>query len=56
MNKSVDVCIVGGGPGGTLLANILAQHNISVLLLERTNGFAKAFRGEHLNEEGASKF
>ncbi|WP_339216479.1 FAD-dependent monooxygenase [Solibacillus sp. FSL W8-0372] len=52
MNRKVDVCIVGGGPGGTLLANILAKHNLSVLLLERTNGFAKAFRGEHLNEEG----
>ena len=52
MNRKVDVCIVGGGPGGTLLASILAQHNISVLLLERTNGFAKSFRGEHLNEEG----
>lgn len=52
MIKKVDVCIVGGGPGGALLANILAKNNVSVLLIERTNGFAKAFRGEHLNEEG----
>ena len=52
MNKKVDVCIVGGGPGGALLANLLAKENVSVLLLERTNDFAKAFRGEHLNEEG----
>ncbi|MER1958108.1 MAG: FAD-dependent monooxygenase [Solibacillus sp.] len=52
MNKKVDVCIVGGGPGGTLLANLLAKNNVSVLLVERTNDFAKAFRGEHLNEEG----
>ncbi|MGN7478255.1 FAD-dependent monooxygenase [Solibacillus silvestris] len=52
MNRKVDVCIVGGGPGGALLANILAENNVSVLLIERTNDFAKAFRGEHLNEEG----
>lgn len=52
MHKKVDVCIVGGGPGGALLANILAKNDISVLLLERTSEFAKAFRGEHLNEEG----
>ncbi|AWE07544.1 FAD-binding protein [Lysinibacillus sp. 2017] len=52
MNKKVDVCIVGGGPGGALLANLLAKKNISVLLIERTNEFAKTFRGEHLNEEG----
>lgn len=52
MNKKVDVCIVGGGPGGALLANLLAKNSISVLLVERTNDFAKAFRGEHLNEEG----
>lgn len=52
MNKKVDVCIVGGGPGGALLANLLAKQNVSVLLVERTNDFAKTFRGEHLNEEG----
>lgn len=52
MKKKVDVCIVGGGPGGALLANILAKNNVSVLLIERTNAFAKTFRGEHLNEEG----
>lgn len=52
MEREVDVCIVGGGPGGMLLAYLLAKKNISVLLLERTNSLAKAFRGEHLNEEG----
>ena len=52
MNRKVDVCIVGGGPGGALLANLLAKKNVSVLLIERTGDFAKAFRGEHLNEEG----
>jgi 2-polyprenyl-6-methoxyphenol hydroxylase-like FAD-dependent oxidoreductase len=52
MNRKVDVCIVGGGPGGALLANLLAKKKVSVLLIERTGDFAKAFRGEHLNEEG----
>ncbi len=48
----VDVCIVGAGPGGALLAYLLAKKNVSVLLLERTNKIGKTFRGEHLNEEG----
>src|SRR5690606_5147302 len=52
MNKKVDVCIVGGGPGGALLANILAKNNVSVLLIGQTNAFAIAFREEHLHEEG----
>lgn len=52
MIKKVDVCIVGAGPGGALLAYLLAKKNVSVLLLERSQQFAKTFRGEHLNEEG----
>ncbi|KGR87432.1 FAD-dependent monooxygenase [Lysinibacillus odysseyi] len=52
MNKEVDVCIVGAGPGGALLTYLLAKKDISVLLLERTGQIAKAFRGEHINEEG----
>ena len=52
MNQKVDVCIVGAGPGGALLAYLLAKKNISVLLIERTNQIAKTFRGEHINEEG----
>ncbi|MFT8320105.1 MAG: FAD-dependent monooxygenase [Bacillus sp. (in: firmicutes)] len=47
-----DVCIVGAGPGGALLAYLLAQANISTLLLERHQHINKEFRGEHLNEEG----
>lgn len=52
MVKQVDVCVVGAGPGGMLLAYLLARKNISVLLLESTNQIAKSFRGEHINEEG----
>jgi 2-polyprenyl-6-methoxyphenol hydroxylase-like FAD-dependent oxidoreductase len=54
MNYQTDVCIVGGGPGGALLAYILAKQNISTILLERHEGIDKEFRGEHLNEEGES--
>ncbi|MGM9950526.1 MAG: FAD-dependent monooxygenase [Lysinibacillus sp.] len=52
MNQKVDVCIVGAGPGGALLAYLLAKKGISVLLLERSGQIAKTFRGEHINEEG----
>ncbi|SER78405.1 FAD-dependent monooxygenase [Psychrobacillus sp. OK032] len=52
MNYKVDVCIVGAGPGGALLAYLLAKKNVSVILLEQHAAVGKAFRGEHLNEEG----
>ncbi|MFP3918884.1 FAD-dependent monooxygenase [Lysinibacillus telephonicus] len=52
MKLTTDVCIVGAGPGGALLAYLLAKQNISVILLERFKEIAKEFRGEHLNEEG----
>jgi 2-polyprenyl-6-methoxyphenol hydroxylase-like FAD-dependent oxidoreductase len=47
-----DVCIVGAGPGGALLAYLLASHNISSVLVERHESINKEFRGEHLNEMG----
>lgn len=52
MNLKVDICIVGAGPGGSLLAFLLARKNINVALIERDKEVGKAFRGEHLNEEG----
>lgn len=52
MKEKVDVCIVGGGPGGLLLAYLLAQKEVNVLLLESASHIAKTFRGEHINEEG----
>lgn len=52
MNFNTDVCIVGAGPGGALLAYLLAKKGVSVILVERYQEVAKAFRGEHLNEEG----
>ena len=52
MKLTTEVCIVGAGPGGALLAYLLAKQNVSVTLLERHKEVAKEFRGEHLNEEG----
>lgn len=51
-NYRADVCIVGAGPGGALLAYLLANHGISTVLLERNTQINKEFRGEHLNEMG----
>lgn len=47
-----DVCIVGAGPAGCLLAYLLASRGISTILIERHEGINKEFRGEHLNETG----
>lgn len=47
-----DVCIIGAGPAGALLAYLLASHNISTILVERHENINKEFRGEHLNETG----
>ena len=52
MNFQADVCIVGAGPSGTLLAHLLAKKGLSVILLEQSAALGQAFRGEHLNEEG----
>jgi 2-polyprenyl-6-methoxyphenol hydroxylase-like FAD-dependent oxidoreductase len=47
-----DVCIIGAGPAGALLAYLLASHHISTILVERHDNINKEFRGEHLNETG----
>jgi 2-polyprenyl-6-methoxyphenol hydroxylase-like FAD-dependent oxidoreductase len=47
-----DVCVVGAGPGGALLAYLLAKHGISTILVERNEHINKEFRGEHLNAIG----
>jgi 2-polyprenyl-6-methoxyphenol hydroxylase-like FAD-dependent oxidoreductase len=49
---NADVCIVGAGPGGALLAYLLASNGISTILVERNSHINKEFRGEHLNEIG----
>lgn len=46
--QQVDCCIVGGGPGGTVLALLLARQGISVMLLEAHRDFDRDFRGDTL--------
>lgn len=42
-------CVVGGGPGGALLALLLARQGIPVLLLEEHKDFARDFRGDTIH-------
>ncbi|WP_435365612.1 FAD-dependent monooxygenase [Haloarchaeobius sp. DYHT-AS-18] len=43
--EHVDVVIVGAGPGGGTLANLLARSGVEVALLERAGTFEREFRG-----------
>jgi 2-polyprenyl-6-methoxyphenol hydroxylase-like FAD-dependent oxidoreductase len=51
MNLQTDVCIVGGGPAGALLGYLMAKKGISTIVVERTSGNEREFRGEHINAE-----
>lgn len=51
MNLQADVTIVGGGPAGTLLGHLLAKNGISTIIIERSAGVNRQFRGEHINAE-----
>ncbi len=42
-------CIVGGGPGGLVLALLLGRRGVPVVLLEAHRDFARDFRGNTLN-------
>jgi len=42
-------CIVGGGPGGMMLAFLLARHGIPVTVLEAHKDFDRDFRGDTLH-------
>jgi len=50
--EKVEVAIIGGGPGGATLANILASRGVSTALVERQKDFSKEFRGEGLMPSG----
>ncbi|HEV2912573.1 MAG TPA: FAD-dependent oxidoreductase [Pyrinomonadaceae bacterium] len=47
--QQVDCCIVGGGPGGAMLALLLARKGIRVMLLEAHEDFDRDFRGDTLH-------
>lgn len=42
-------CIVGAGPGGAVLALLLARKGIPVILIEAHTGFDRDFRGNTIN-------
>jgi 2-polyprenyl-6-methoxyphenol hydroxylase-like FAD-dependent oxidoreductase len=44
--SNVDCCVVGGGPGGAVLALLLARQGVRVLLLEAHLDFEREFRGD----------
>ena len=56
MASDVEVLIVGAGPAGAALAQLLATRGIEVLLLERQSDFAREFRGEVLMPSGIEAF
>lgn len=48
---STSCCIVGAGPGGVLLALLLARQGIAVTLLEAQQNFEREFRGDSVNPQ-----
>lgn len=46
MTDRTSCCIVGGGPGGTILALLLARLGVRTVLLEAKDDFDRAFRGD----------
>jgi len=45
-SRSRHVIVVGAGPAGAVLANLLATRGVRTTLLERQSDFAREFRGE----------
>ena len=56
MKQHFQAIIVGAGPGGALLAYLLAKYGIKVLLVERQHDFEREFRGEGLSPSGQAMF
>ncbi len=49
--KKFDVTIVGLGPAGGTLANLLAMHDLSILILDREKSFYPLPRAVHFDDE-----
>ena len=49
--KEFDVTIVGLGPAGGTLANLLAMHDFSILILDREKSFYPLPRAVHFDDE-----
>jgi 2-polyprenyl-6-methoxyphenol hydroxylase-like FAD-dependent oxidoreductase len=49
-----NVCIVGGGPGGAMLAMLLARAGIQVTLLEKSPSNKRHFRGESISPDSVA--
>ncbi|MGI5244120.1 FAD-dependent oxidoreductase [Dactylosporangium sp. CA-139066] len=46
MKVKADVCIVGGGPAGLVLALILGRRGVDAVVLEKHGSFLRDFRGD----------
>jgi len=53
--KTYDIVIVGGGFSGILAANILAENNLSVLIVDENINLGGQFLRHHPNQNGATK-
>ena len=47
--QQTSCCIVGGGPGGAMLALFLARRGVPVTLLEMHKDFDREFRGDTIH-------
>src|SRR5215470_12050040 len=46
MIVKADVCIVGGGPAGLILALLLGRRGVDAVVLEKHDSFLRDFRGD----------
>lgn len=51
-----DVCIVGGGPAGMVLALQLARQGVNLILLESARSYERSFRGESMQPDTVGIF